>query len=375
MRGSRAWALTGTILMVALLHSPAKAAEGGGQIARSAIRGHFGSLEASPDVVVQRGQRNYAGPRCPGPDWNCTKARNVLQIATEGGQNRFDCRANRCSVIQQFSAGSGANNASCIQRKQENRRRQRASLACVIAQTNGTGVNAASVSQFIVQKTKMSPQDSTELADVFQVNRSGNNKAEIDQRVEQDAETKKQEAEQFQDSYQNAAVNQEATTGTNLEELEQLLVQDAVIEGDVPGGSLSQFQYAALQGNVRQASEGISKSFNRQGAFQTMDAPRGTSQVQDPRGRCCTSQTGNVNNVFTIDQRFVQLASNPSGQLGYEVGECFTSGICTITQRARQNDERATNSASDSGFVTATIICERLRRTNRCTSERFEDLD
>ena len=376
MRNSRAWALAGTTLMVALLVSPVKGgAEDGGQIARSAIRGQFASLEDSLGVVVQRGWRNYAGPRCPGRDWNCTKARNVVQIATEGGQNQFDCGANRCSVIQQFSSGSGDNNARCIQRKPEGGVQQRATLACNIAQTNRTGANAAIVRQVMVQRTRMSPQDATERADVFQVNRSGSNEAEIKQRVEQGAETTEQGAEQFQESYQAAAVNQDATSGTNLEGLEQLLVQDADIEGAGPGGAPSQFQYAALQGNVRQASEGVSKSFNQQSAFQAMDAPRGTRQVQDPRGRCCTSQTGNANNVFTIDQRFVQLASNPISQLGYEFGECFTSGMCTITQRARQNDERARNSASDTGFVTASIVCEGLRQTNRCTSGRVENVD
>jgi hypothetical protein len=52
-------------------------------------------------VVIQRGARNYAGPRCPGRRWTCTGTTHaVVQIATAGGTNRFLCRTARCAVVQ-----------------------------------------------------------------------------------------------------------------------------------------------------------------------------------------------------------------------------------------------------------------------------------
>src|SRR4249920_1564667 len=39
-------------------------------------------------VVIQRGTRNYAGPKCPGKKWTCTTSRRVLQM---GGLNTYLC--------------------------------------------------------------------------------------------------------------------------------------------------------------------------------------------------------------------------------------------------------------------------------------------
>ena len=42
--------------------------------------------------VVQRGQLNYAGPKCPGRGWNCTKKTKVVQISSgRHGKNRSEC--------------------------------------------------------------------------------------------------------------------------------------------------------------------------------------------------------------------------------------------------------------------------------------------
>src|SRR2546421_2152998 len=56
------------------------------------IRHYLRSIGVDPrDVVIQRAHRNYAGPHCPGKDWNCTRATRVVQIASAGGQNQFTC--------------------------------------------------------------------------------------------------------------------------------------------------------------------------------------------------------------------------------------------------------------------------------------------
>src|SRR4029450_4620590 len=59
------------------------------------------SLGSSPGGGgVRRGVRNYAGPRCPGKRWTCTRSHRVVQIAKHRGKNRFRCSAARCSVVQ-----------------------------------------------------------------------------------------------------------------------------------------------------------------------------------------------------------------------------------------------------------------------------------
>jgi hypothetical protein len=391
MRRRGAWIFAGLILTAALLASPLDdAREPLGIAASSPAKGatiaeslRSGGVDVD-GVVVQRGRRNYAGPRCPGTGWNCTKARTVVQIAPDGGKNRFECRTGdsrtdsstegRCFVIQQFSSGGGENDARCIQRaEQVAGARQKAAQSCEINQTNATGANSAAVRQLISQVTTRSPQIAQQHADVTQLNDSGPNESDTVQEVEQVAKTEGPRVKHVQDSRQAAALHQDAATGTNLERLQQSLTQNGEIErSSGRGSSSSQLQDAALLGDVRQESAAVSRSFNRQEADQRLDAPPGTTQVQDPRSRCCTSQTDNPDNVFTIDQRFVQLASSPTSQLGYEIGECFTTGNCTITQRARQNDQRQTNSASDTGFVTATIVCEGVGRANECTTEGIE---
>jgi hypothetical protein len=98
------------------------------------------------DPVTQIGPRNYAGRECPGEHWNCTTARNVVQIATSGGKNRFDCTsftkdapsANPCVAVQTVDEG-GSNRARCAQAtKETDQKPQEEEQTCSITQTNTT---------------------------------------------------------------------------------------------------------------------------------------------------------------------------------------------------------------------------------------------
>ena len=45
------------------------------------IEAYLGSIGVDfGAVVVQQGRLNYAGPNCPGADWNCTTASMVVQL-------------------------------------------------------------------------------------------------------------------------------------------------------------------------------------------------------------------------------------------------------------------------------------------------------
>ena len=82
-------------------------------------------------LVVQRGPRNYAGPNCPGPAWNCTLSTKVIQVSAlraddddddDDGENRYVCRRIRgsgtspqtppasCVIVQTTSS---SNSATC----------------------------------------------------------------------------------------------------------------------------------------------------------------------------------------------------------------------------------------------------------------------
>ena len=65
--------------------------------------------------AIQRGIRNYAGANCPGKGWSCiSTARPVIQIASAGGVNTFQCTTASCAVVQVAAAGSKPNSGTCI---------------------------------------------------------------------------------------------------------------------------------------------------------------------------------------------------------------------------------------------------------------------
>jgi hypothetical protein len=65
--------------------------------------------------VIQRAIRNYAGARCPGAGWSCTStAHPVIQIASAGGSNTFQCTTASCAVVQVAAAAAKPNKASCV---------------------------------------------------------------------------------------------------------------------------------------------------------------------------------------------------------------------------------------------------------------------
>ena len=64
-------------------------------------------------LVVQRGARNYAGPNCPGPKWNCTRSTKVVQVSTRAAaNNRFVCRRTQGSGSQ--TTDSTLPDLSCV---------------------------------------------------------------------------------------------------------------------------------------------------------------------------------------------------------------------------------------------------------------------
>jgi hypothetical protein len=116
-------------------------------------KAYFRSIGVNPrGVVIQRGARNYAGPRCPGRRWTCTEATHpVVQIAAAGGSNKFLCKTARCAVVQltgraattRLSLAAPAakpNKAVCI-------KTMGLTQSCSISQSSATANNTAVVYQ------------------------------------------------------------------------------------------------------------------------------------------------------------------------------------------------------------------------------------
>jgi hypothetical protein len=115
--------------------------------------------------VFQVGLKNYAGPSCPGLDWNCTGAARVVQIASAGGMNYAACAEDvrQCLIVQGSSAGlatplkaSGEDDVNMHGRctpppeGANLRLRDSGELACLIAQANPTTGNNHAVASMSI---------------------------------------------------------------------------------------------------------------------------------------------------------------------------------------------------------------------------------
>ena len=134
-------------------------------------------------VVIQRGARNYAGPKCPGKGWTCTASRKVLQV---GAVNLYSCSPhtsgsspNDCTITQ-FGGGT----ATCAETSGVN-----VTQNCSITQTNTTtgANNNAIVIQIVAQSgAQGGTQTATQNASIAQSNtHGGSNNAGVTQNVVQ----------------------------------------------------------------------------------------------------------------------------------------------------------------------------------------------
>jgi hypothetical protein len=194
-------------------------------------------------VVIQSGKRNYAGPRCPGRNWNCTKAKRVVQIARATTENWFTCNpassgtdsATKTCVIVQVSSG-GDNTASCFMGSQGNHKPDEAQ-SCSITQTNTTGRNTVSVHQDVRQYESRST--GRQQVAVTQQNGSGNNAANVAQELNQASHLSADTVTQVQQASQRIDIHQTADTGANSSTVKQGLSLSA---GAQARGAASQSQ-------------------------------------------------------------------------------------------------------------------------------------
>src|SRR5437870_2278194 len=201
-----------------------------------AIEAYLLSIGVDPGlVVVQEGPLNYAGPSCPGADWNCTSATRVVQISTaRSGANIFDClpalhalipALNECLIVQSsvsdpLETSSSMNSASCNADMDGPGKSK-----CTVRQQSKKGNNNANVNQRINQRGG-SPQFATEESRIEQTSDSGNNTAKITQTIQQTLSSgTNEDLTQQQDAYQTASVMQMSGAGNNSSSVQQTLSQ------------------------------------------------------------------------------------------------------------------------------------------------------
>ena len=123
---------------------------------RAALVQFLKSHKISPKgLVIQRGARNYAGPKCPGIGWTCTKSKRVIQLSMAPNipnVNQFECTAST------VGPQSGPN-------------------SCLIVQSSSTSDNRATCREKIGNPTGV------QLCQIYQLNVSGNNVAAVMQQV------------------------------------------------------------------------------------------------------------------------------------------------------------------------------------------------
>jgi hypothetical protein len=193
-----------------------------------AIDAYLVSIGIDPATVVrQSGPLNYAGPTCPGADWNCTTATKVVQLSQVGGQNAFVCEPEGagtdppgvCVIVQ---TEGGTNRAEC---RLESDTVPMASQTCTITQTGDR--NFATVRMLIDQS--VGPiQDAQQTANVIQT-ATEKNELNVYQTIEQSSTDVTGTGGQMQDAHQVAEVVQKTNgSGTvgNYSHVHQVQDQD-----------------------------------------------------------------------------------------------------------------------------------------------------
>jgi hypothetical protein len=381
-------------------------------------------IAAVAPLVVQTGERNYAGPRCPGRGWTCTTARRVLQ---SGDDNRFECGP-QSSVVTGSSAGGtqtcvivqnnpgSRNSAACSESTHEtnavqvctitqtgssnsafvnqvvtsNGAAQSASQTATVTQNGAAGGNTLTVRQHVGQTPGGSTlagvlQDAWQRADVIQAAvGGGTNSADVAQDARQHAvggtiQLQNTLASPLGDCYGPTApaspnicanVSQTTDSGDNDTDLSQGIIQKAQTnavatqqQGSFAGG---------IDGRIHQDTGAAGHNVDHavQDKSQLMDGADGSIQTQHDPMFCCGagSQTGGTGNTETIDQEATQKASDPgANQTADLTGESLTpNGTCNVTQHATNNADTATN--------TDTLTpCPFLLLETSCTNSRDGD--
>ena len=347
------------------------------------VRSYLRSIGVDPvGVVVQRGDRNFAGEGCPGAGWSCTSATNVVQI-TNDGVNVSRCSATggpatisrsgsggnvACTIVQ--SSTSGANVATCEQISVTGVSGS-ALQECRVTQTSTTGANTATVEQTLVQGPLCLPfplssspdqtQGGRQFASISQSSPSGAGVAKVEQGLWQCAARLTTSAvSQSQTTSQEFQILQAppgfdpespACTGASGTLLASAAQEQRQIGYAPKAASGTQTQLSDLIGQVDQCSTGRADYTVEQTEDQRAIAPATVAQTQTGPVRCCSFQGVNPADTCTVTQVGKQSGNVNAVQTESISALAGTSGSCSSAASVIQNGVTNTSSASGSVIV------------------------
>ena len=270
---------------------------------KAGVKAYLRSLGISPrGVVIQRGARNYAGPRCPGKRWTCTRSHRVIQIASHRGKNSFRCSLARCVVVQVTRSLLAKNNATCI-------RTTGITQSCAITQS-GTGPNTAGVYMSAVKILSGSglTQSATQTATIAQTSTAqsaplgAQNTACVAQIADIESTTRAKTGVPVSanfDVHQSIQIAQDAHVRGNV-------VQNANASGGCLSGDLQQSQTIS---STAVGTGSITQNENRTVAGRNMLLDIEQNQSNGYFG----TATGENNAAFSQTSSLTALATTPNG--------------------------------------------------------------
>jgi hypothetical protein len=292
----------------------------------------------------------------------------VFQIAAAGGDNKFECSQptdpiegidQNCEITQNNTDGN--NVATCRETFNQS---PSAVQACDITQVNVNGDNKATVDQNIKQKDGAS-QSATQSSLVDQANTAGQNIAKVSQSIDQDTHGA---VDQDQTADQSSCVKQRDTASSSFTPCNDAFggaatgndssdVNQSVNQGEHAGNApVTLNQDSNMDGHVSQDTTGVAKNHNNQNEHQNAEGKNADAFQSGPM-HCCTEQGTNPNSKFDIDQHSNQQTNAAFFNQEEEmIGECFTTGRCTVDEHANQNGTTQHNSC-DSTDCTIGIVC------------------
>jgi Bacterial Ig-like domain (group 3) len=368
---------------------------------------YLSSIGVNPKgFVVQRGHRNYAGPKCPGRGWTCTKSHRVLQLATAGGVNSVACTssggggsvsssstssAQTCTIVQVST--SGGNNATCTEQASTTSAGTLAQT-CSIQQQSGSGKNSATVSQTGVQgpgscsppsgTSDLQSEGGTQTATVIQWSSAGGGTANVNQTASQCAGTTTTgAAAQSQATSQTFTIQQGPPNFdpthpvcTNTGSLGATASQSQHQRGyATTAASGTQGQHADLIGHIDQCSNSHADYTANQSEDQFLAKNPAVTQTQvGPtsisgtrpvvrakrallKGACCSFQGTNGSDTCTITQNTSQVGNPTATQTEQLTTTVGTSGSCTGNISGTQNATPFGSTQSGSS-VNNTVNCQ-----------------
>jgi hypothetical protein len=315
---------------------------------RAAVVDYLRALGVNPaGVVIQRGTKNYAGPNCPGGDWNCTTAQRVVQIAAAPGVNSFSCTPagggttapNTCVIVQ--SATTANNVAAC----KVSGNVPGVTQSCTVTQTNVSGTNRLELKEELVLTGATT--SGTQVATVEQDNGSGSNVVALTQRSVESMTVDAASVSWSQSASQSFTIDQEADTGANTVDVSQSVSQTQTALSATSG---SQSQSSDQQAEIDQFSHGVSALKIKQSESQSQRAnPDGSvDQTQIGPQSCCSVQADNPANTSTVKQEATQVQTPSNDQIQSQTVTYSSSGNISGSQTATQDGTTSTNSFSGS---------------------------